>query len=106
MIPAKSGLLQRCQSVMPMESLVHYTEQSDWSKKELTPTEVAGAILANEIVIDGKKYDKMVIIDARYEYEYSGGHIKGSICLLNLRLILLQDRSTYRKSTKKSGRPA
>ena len=23
------------------------------------------------------KFDKMVIVDARYKYEYEGGHIKG-----------------------------
>ena len=78
MIPVKSGLLQRCQSVMPMESLIHYTEDSNWSQKELTPSEVAEVIQAKEIVIDGNKYEKLVIIDARYPYEYAGGHIKGT----------------------------
>ena len=79
MMPAKSSLLHRCQSVMTMENLTHLSEQSDWSKKELTPKEVAEAVLANEIAFHGQKFDKMVIIDARYEYEYSGGHIKGTL---------------------------
>lgn len=101
MIPAKSDLFQRCQSVMPMENLTYQSEQSDWSKKELTPTEVAEAVLANQIEFDSQKFDKMVIIDARYDYEYSGGHIKGTFLLIGLCQIASFRINQYTKNRRK-----
>lgn len=48
-----------------------------WGQKTLTVRQVADLVTGKSREIDGDLIDHFHIIDARYDYEYNGGHIKG-----------------------------
>jgi rhodanese-related sulfurtransferase len=49
--------------------------------RDISVQTVAAIVTGSEPEVNGKKFEKHIVIDARYEYEYQGGHIKGALSI-------------------------
>ena len=49
--------------------------------KDISVEQVAKLVIDGQLIINNILFKKFVIIDARFNYEYNGGHIKGIIFL-------------------------
>jgi len=47
--------------------------------KDISVGQVAKLVTEGQLVINNIKFNKYVIIDARFNYEFDGGHIKGKL---------------------------
>ena len=45
--------------------------------KDISVEQVAKLVIDGQLVINNILFTKFIIIDARFNYEYDGGHIKG-----------------------------
>jgi rhodanese-related sulfurtransferase len=71
----------RSQSVMGQAVSVG-TDSSEYTSdclKDISVEQVAQLVTDGQLVINNILFKKFVIIDARFNYEYDGGHIKGAI---------------------------
>jgi len=57
----------------------------NWSQKTVSPRQVADLVMGKgDLIIEGEKFTHIHIIDARYDYEFNGGHIKGYFFVLKV----------------------
>ena len=47
--------------------------------KDISVEQVAKLVIDGQLVINNILFTKFIIIDARFNYEYDGGHIKGKM---------------------------
>jgi len=70
----------RSQSVMGQAvSVGTDSEYTSDCLKDISVEQVAKLVTEGQLVINNIKFKKYVIIDARFNYEFDGGHIKGAI---------------------------
>ena len=71
----------RSQSVIPGQAVGSSIEMdSEYTSdclKDISVDQVAKLVTDGQLVINNILFKKYVIIDARFNYEYEGGHIKG-----------------------------
>lgn len=80
-IPSNNALLARSSSVT-VNQIDNLLLDDNWSQKTVSPRQVADLVMSDgDLVIEGEKFAHIHIIDARYDYEFNGGHIKGAISI-------------------------
>ena len=50
--------------------------------RDIAVEDVAAIVSRGKRQIEGRVFERHIIIDARYDYEYKGGHVKGKLSLL------------------------
>ena len=97
-IPSNNALLARSSSVT-VNQIDNLLLDDNWSQKTVSPRQVADLVMSDgDLVIEGEKFAHIHIIDARYDYEFNGGHIKGNYFFLKTSANNFEFTKKYPKS--------